>query len=107
VAGAPGARGGGGPDRDRAALVYFTADWCLTCKVNEKAAIERAEVEQAFAAKKVAVMVGDWTKGDPAISRFLAAHGRSGVPFYLFYPAKGEPRELPQVLTPGMLAGLA
>jgi thiol:disulfide interchange protein len=91
----------------RPVFLYFTADWCLTCKVNEKAAIERAEVEQAFAAKKVAVMVGDWTKGDPAISRFLAAHGRSGVPFYLFYPAKGEPRELPQVLTPGMLAGLA
>jgi thiol:disulfide interchange protein len=92
----------------RPVFLYFTADWCLTCKVNEKAAIERAEVEQAFAAKKVAVMVGDWTKGDPAISRFLAAHGRSGVPFYLFYPADGkEPRELPQVLTPGMLAGLA
>jgi len=54
------------------------------------------------------VMVGDWTRGDPAISRFLSAHGRSGVPFYLFYPAGGgEPRELPQILTPGLLAGLA
>ena len=92
----------------RPVFLYFTADWCLTCKVNEKAAIERSEVAQAFAAKKVAVMVGDWTRGDPAISRFLAAHGRSGVPFYLFYPADGSPpRELPQVLTPGMLAGLA
>lgn len=92
----------------RPVLLYFTADWCLTCKVNEKAAIERSEVSQAFAAKKVAVMVGDWTRGDPAITKFLSAHGRSGVPFYLFYPAGGgEPRELPQVLTPGLLAGLA
>lgn len=92
----------------RPVFLYFTADWCLTCKVNEKAAIERSEVTQAFAAKKMAVMVGDWTRGDPAISRFLAAHGRSGVPFYLFYPADGSaPRELPQVLTPGMLAGLS
>ncbi|QJU59437.1 thiol:disulfide interchange protein [Sphingomonas sp. AP4-R1] len=91
----------------RPVLLYFTADWCLTCKVNEKVAIERPEVAQAFAAKKVAVMVGDWTNGDPAISRFLSAHGRSGVPFYLWYPAGGgEPRELPQVLTPGMLAAL-
>ncbi|PZU08527.1 thioredoxin family protein [Sphingomonas sp.] len=91
----------------RPVLLYFTADWCLTCKVNEKAAIEREEVAHAFAAKKVAVMVGDWTNGDPAISRFLAAHGRSGVPFYLWYPAGGaEPKELPQVLTPGMLAAL-
>ncbi|WP_205412228.1 protein-disulfide reductase DsbD family protein [Sphingomonas crusticola] len=92
----------------RPVLLYFTADWCLTCKVNEKAAIERDEVKQAFATKHVAVMVGDWTRGDPAISRFLSQHGRSGVPFYLFYPAGGgEPRELPQILTPGLLAGLS
>jgi len=89
-------------------FLYFTADWCLTCKVNERAAIERSEVAKAFAAKHVVVMVGDWTRGDPAISRFLGSHGRSGVPFYLFYPAGGgEPRELPQILTPGLLAGLA
>jgi DsbC/DsbD-like thiol-disulfide interchange protein/cytochrome c biogenesis protein CcdA len=91
----------------RPIFVYFTADWCLTCKVNEKAAIERSEVVQAFGAKKVAVLVGDWTKGDATISRFLSEHGRSGVPFYLFYPAGGQPQELPQVLTPGMLVTLA
>jgi len=92
----------------RPVFLYFTADWCLTCKVNEKAAIERAEVTKAFADKHIVVMVGDWTRGDPAISRFLQAHGRSGVPFYLFYPAGGkEPRELPQILTPGLLAGLS
>ena len=92
----------------RPVFLYFTADWCLTCKVNEKAAIERSEVAKAFAEKKIVVMVGDWTRGNPAISRFLGQHGRSGVPFYLFYPAGGgEPRELPQILTPGLLAGLA
>jgi thiol:disulfide interchange protein len=92
----------------RPVFLYFTADWCLTCKVNEKAAIERGEVTKAFADKHVVTMIGDWTRGDPAISRFLAAHGRSGVPFYLYYPAGGgEPRELPQILTPGLLAGLA
>ena len=92
----------------RPVFLYFTADWCLTCKVNEKAAIERSEVTKAFTDKHVVVMVGDWTRGDPAISRFLQAHGRSGVPFYLFYPSgAGEPRELPQILTPGLLAALA
>jgi len=91
----------------RPVFVYFTADWCLTCKVNEKAAIERDEVVDAFARRKVAVLAGDWTRGDPAITRFLAAHGRSGVPFYLFY-RPGQPMTvLPQVLTPAMLAGLA
>ena len=92
----------------RPAFVYFTADWCLTCKVNEKAAIERAEVAEAFDRAGVVTLIGDWTRGDPAIGRFLAAHGRSGVPFYLFYPAGGgEPKELPQVLTPSLLVKLA
>jgi thiol:disulfide interchange protein len=91
----------------RPVFLYFTADWCLTCKVNERAAIERAEVAQAFRDKKIAVMVGDWTRGDPVIGRFLAAHGRSGVPLYLFYPKGGGPQLLPQILTPGRLTALA
>lgn len=89
-------------------FLYFTADWCLTCKVNEKAAIEREEVTRAFDKGGVVVMVGDWTNADPAISRFLEARGRSGVPLYLFYPkGAAEPTELPQVLTPSMLTALA
>ena len=88
-------------------FLYFTADWCLTCKVNEKAAIEREEVTRAFDKAGVVVMVGDWTNADPAISRFLEARGRSGVPLYLFYPkGSADPSELPQVLTPSMLTGL-
>jgi thiol:disulfide interchange protein len=90
----------------RPVFVYFTADWCLTCKVNESTSIDRAEVAASFAAKQVAVLEGDWTDGDAAIGRFLNAHGRSGVPLYLFYPPAGEARELPQVLTPAMLTGL-
>lgn len=87
-------------------FLYFTADWCVTCKVNEKAAIEREDVARAFDQVGVAVMVGDWTNGDPEITRFLEGHGRSGVPLYLWYPAGGEPKELPQLLTPGMLVDL-
>ena len=85
-------------------FVYFTADWCLTCKANEVAAIERDEVRDAFDKARVKVLVGDWTNGDPAISRFLESRGRAGVPLYLWYePGQPEPEELPQILTPGML----
>jgi thiol:disulfide interchange protein len=90
----------------RPVFLYFTADWCVTCKVNEKAAIERDEVARAFAGADVVVMVGDWTNGNPLITRFLESRGRSGVPLYLWYPKEGQPRELPQVLTPGLLVGL-
>ncbi|MFL6741040.1 MAG: protein-disulfide reductase DsbD family protein [Sphingomicrobium sp.] len=88
-------------------FVYFTADWCLTCKVNEAGAIDRAEVRAAFKTADVKVLAGDWTNGDPAITRFLESRGRAGVPVYLWYAPGKEPEELPQVLTPGMLISRA
>ncbi|MBV8907776.1 MAG: thioredoxin family protein [Sphingomonas sp.] len=84
-------------------FVYFTADWCLTCKVNEAAAIDRSEVRDAFRKAGVEVLAGDWTNGDPAITRFLESRGRAGVPLYLWYAPLKQPEELPQVLTPAML----
>jgi len=90
----------------RPVFAYFTADWCVTCKVNEKGALERDQVAKAFADRKVAVLVGDWTRGDAAIGRFLEKHGRSGVPLYLYYEP-GKPVEvLPQVLTPSRLVSM-
>jgi thiol:disulfide interchange protein len=91
----------------RPVFVYFTADWCLTCKVNEKAAIETEATRKAFADHKVAVLLGDWTNGDPVMGRFIEAHNRAGVPLYLYYaPGAAQPRVLPQVLSSALLAGL-
>lgn len=91
----------------RPVFAYFTADWCVTCKVNEKTAIETRAVEQAFKAANVAVLVGDWTNGDPALGRFIEQHNRAGVPLYLWYaPGSSEPRVLPQVLTQASLTEL-
>lgn len=88
-------------------FVDFTADWCLSCKINERMAIDTDEVQQAFKAAGVVTLVGDWTRGDPAITRFLARHRRNSIPYYLFYPPGHPPRALPQVLTPGMLLAYA
>jgi thiol:disulfide interchange protein len=87
-------------------FLYFTADWCLTCKANEAAAIDRAETRAAFEKAGVTVMVGDWTNADPAITRFLESQGRSGVPLYLWYAPGKEARTLPQLLTPATLTAL-
>ncbi|MEO6582637.1 MAG: protein-disulfide reductase DsbD domain-containing protein [Sphingomicrobium sp.] len=91
----------------RPVFVYFTADWCLTCKANEVAAIDRSEVREAFRAAGVRVVAGDWTNGDPAITRFLESRGRAGVPLYLWYRPGGHAEELPQILTPAMLIARA
>src|SRR5205085_1580197 len=91
----------------RPAFVYFTADWCVACKVNERVAIDTDRGQAAFKRKNIAVLVGDWTKGDPVLGRFIEVHNRAGVPLYLYYPAGGgEPQVLPQVLTPSMLEEL-
>ncbi|WP_120717657.1 protein-disulfide reductase DsbD family protein [Tsuneonella amylolytica] len=88
-------------------FVWFTADWCLTCKVNEAAAIEREATRDAFEKAGVVALVGDWTRRDPAITRFLSARGAAGVPLYLWYAPGGEAEVLPQVLTPDMLVSRA
>ena len=87
-------------------FLYFTADWCLTCKVNERAAIAQTEVAEAFRARGIRVMAGDWTRGEPEIGRFLERHGRSGVPLYLYYAPGREAEVLPQILTVGRLTRL-
>lgn len=88
-------------------FLYFTADWCLTCKVNEKGALLDPAVADAFRKAGIKVMVGDWTRPDPVIARFLEQKGRAGIPLYLFYGADGEVRELPQILTVSALTDLA
>ena len=88
-------------------FLYFTADWCLSCKVNEATSIDRDEVRDAFRKAGVVVLAGDWTDGDPTITRFLESRDRAGVPLYLWYSPGAPPQELPQVLTPGMLISRA
>lgn len=81
-------------------FVNFTADWCITCKVNEHNALASNAVKKAFADDGVVWLEGDWTRSDPDITRELTQFGRSGVPLYLVYAKGGEPKVLPQILTP-------
>lgn len=87
-------------------FVDFTADWCLTCKVNEKVAIETEVVQTTFREAGVVTLTGDWTRGDPEITRFLADHGRNSIPFYLYYAPQSQGTVLPQLLSADYLANL-
>ncbi len=85
-------------------FVWFTADWCVTCKVNESIAIERDTTARAFEEAGVIAIVGDWTVRDEEITAFLTEQGVAGVPLYLWYEPGADAEQLPQVLTPDMLA---
>ena len=67
-------------------FIDFTAAWCLSCQVNEKAVLQSAQVESTLIANHVILLKADWTQYDPTITRELAAVGRSGVPTYVMYP---------------------
>ena len=85
-------------------MVDFTADWCVTCKVNEGTALKGQRVVDAFKASNAVYLRADWTKRDATIAAALSEHGRAGVPLYLVYPkGSGEPVILPQLLTEGLV----
>jgi thiol:disulfide interchange protein DsbD len=90
----------------RPVFIDFTASWCLSCQVNERVALDRPEVLKAFRDANVVLLKADWTQHDDALTRALAALGRSGVPAYALYvPGESNPRMLPEVLTPGIVTG--
>jgi thiol:disulfide interchange protein DsbD len=89
----------------RAVFVYFTADWCLTCKLNERAVLADERVRDAFDRAGVVRFRADWTRRDESIRAELARFGRAGVPMYLLYPAgrRDHPQVLPELLTVDLL----
>ncbi len=86
-------------------FVDFTASWCLSCQVNERLILDRADVLEHLRDSGAVLLRADWTNQDPAITRTLASLGRSGVPTYALYPADptAPPHVLPEVLTPGIV----
>jgi thiol:disulfide interchange protein DsbD len=88
-------------DAGRPVFVYFTADWCLTCKVNERLVLADARVAAEVERLRVAAFKADWTRPDERIRAELARFGRAGVPMYLVYSPERptEPALLPELLT--------
>jgi len=80
-------------------FVDVTADWCFTCKVNERLVLNTPEVAGIFEEHGVVPMKADWTNRDDAIGKFLADHGRYGIPFYVLYRPGQEPRVFSELLT--------
>jgi len=90
---------------DRPVFLDFTADWCITCKFNERTAINTPAVRALIAERGIVPVKADWTNSDPEITEALARFGRVGVPFYVFYPQGNllPPVTFPELITEAMV----
>lgn len=92
---------------DRRVFVYFSADWCITCKVNERISLYSDTNRTLAADRNIAILKGDWTNRNEMIAKVLASHNRMGVPLYLYYPRGADtPIVLPEILTPNSITDI-
>ena len=91
-----GARAPGAP-----VFVYFTADWCITCKLNERRVLAHAAGARGARAPRLRPCSAPTGRGATRRSASeLARLGKAGVPVYALYAAGGprRPRLLPELL---------
>jgi thiol:disulfide interchange protein/DsbC/DsbD-like thiol-disulfide interchange protein len=89
----------------RPVFVDFTARWCLSCQVNERAVLDQGDVQRRLHSSGIVLVRADWTKRDEAIASALNELGRDGVPTYVLYPPGQPALVLPEVFTPGIVLG--
>ena len=81
-------------------LVDFSADWCMTCKLNLATAIETTRVKAAIEANRVVPLLADWTEESPEIKSMLETLQSRSIPVLAVFPAGGpdEPIRAPIIL---------
>ena len=88
---------------NRVVFVNMTADWCVTCKANERAVLSRPGFADILKRTNAVYMRGDYTNVDPKITAFLDDHNAVGVPLYVVYGPGAPPTVLPTVLTQALV----
>ena len=88
---------------NRVVFVNMTADWCVTCKANERTVLSRPAFEDVLRRTNAVYMRGDYTNVDPQITAFLDEHKAVGVPLYVVYGPGAPPTVLPTVLTQALV----
>ena len=94
-------------DNGYSVFVDIYADWCTTCKINDRLVINTEEIKQLFAENNTVLMKGDFTDNNPDIAVWMEKNSRAGVPVYVFYKDKSSsPVFLPELLTRKKLSDL-
>ena len=91
-------------DQNKIVFVDITADWCITCKVNDILVLDSKKVKNLFNSENVVLMRGDWTHEDENISSFISNWQRFGIPLNVVYGPSVEKGILfPEILTKNLI----
>lgn len=87
----------------RIVFLDFTADWCQTCKVNERVALNIPETKAFIESKGIETIKADMTSDSPLQQEMLERLGGTAIPYYaVFSPADPyRPLVMEGLLTPG------
>lgn len=80
-------------------LVIGTADWCITCKVNEKRVLSQPEIAQKLNENNVAILIADMTTDNPEGQLWMQQLNRYGLPLTVYYRALDDFEILPTFLS--------
>ena len=85
----------------RPVFVDFTADWCVSCKSNERLVLSSDPVQRALQDGNVMFLKADYTTYSEDVARLLRQFNAASVPLYVVYPAgkPDAPTVLPTLLT--------
>lgn len=88
----------------KSVFVDFTADWCLTCKSNEAAAIHTTSFANAIGEADAIALIADKTQPNPEVDSLLRKLGNAAesIPFYAYFPANDPSNP---ILLDGIVAG--
>ena len=89
-------------ERNEKVFVIATADWCVSCKFNERLVLKTTKMEKFYKEQGIRVLIADWTSKDRDITEYLSTFNRAGVPLYVFYQ-NGSKIVLPQILSFGIV----
>ena len=85
--------------KDKFVFMDFTADWCLTCKVNETIVLRSEGFKDLVKRYDLKLLVADWTKKDETIAQFLKENGSTAVPAYFIQDKNGNIHALGETIS--------
>jgi thiol:disulfide interchange protein DsbD len=89
---------------NRPVFMDFTAEWCASCKANEKAFLETELVRSTLQKTCILPMKADMTNENNELDALLEKLGRNGIPVYVIWFPDGTYDLLPITITAEMVS---